>query len=226
MSGWAEFAFVFTAFLLSHAIPASGGLKATLIGVLGRRGYLIAYSLLSLALFWWLIVASGRAPFVEFWPQAQWQRWLANIVMPASVALAVFGVGAPNPFAFGGAKGFDPARPGIAGITRHPLMWSFALWAGAHLLVNGDLAHVIFFGTMQIFALAGIWVAERRARRQLGSDWGRMVAQTSVLPGWAILSGRWRPAALPSWRRLLLAIAIWAALYHLHTPVIGYSPAP
>lgn len=226
MGGWAEFTFVFIAFMLSHAIPAMPRLKQAIVARLGRRGYLIGYSLVSLALFYWLILAAGRAPFVEFWPQTSWQRWLVNVAMPAAIALIVFGAGAPNPFAFGGAQGFDPARPGIAGVTRHPLMWGFALWAGAHLLANGDLAHLIFFGTLLLLALAGVWMGERRARRLLGADWARLTARTSILPGWALVSGRWRPAQAPPWRRLVIAVVIWAVLFHLHEPVIGYPPAP
>lgn len=226
MSGWAEFIIAFAAFMAAHVIPMQPRLKSGLIAVLGRGGYIAAFSALSLGLLWWLLMASGRAPYVEIWPQAEWQRWLANLAVPAAVLLTTLAIGAPNPFSFGGkAQGFDPQRPGIIGLTRHPLMWAFALWAGAHLLANGDLAHVILFGLLFLFALTGIWAAEGRARRNL-PEFARLAAHSSVWPGAALLDGRWRPRGPLPWLRLGLGVLIWAALLHLHPPLIGVSPLP
>ena len=224
MSGWGEFILAFAVFMAAHVIPMR--LKAPLSRLIGRAGYIACFSLISLGLFYWLLMAAGRAPFVEIWPQARWQRWLVNVAMPLAIALTVFAVGARNPFAFGGgAKGFDPARPGIVGLTRHPLMWAFAIWSGAHLLANGDLAHVILFGLLLAFALSGIWGAEARARRAL-PDFDRLAAHSSIWPGAALIGGRWRPRRGPGLLRLAVALLIWAAILHLHAPVIGVSPLP
>ena len=38
----------------------------------------MAYSALSLALLYWLIVAPGAGAHVELWPQDGWMRWLVN----------------------------------------------------------------------------------------------------------------------------------------------------
>ena len=116
---WAEFSIALAAFLGSHVIPAR--FRAPLIARFGKRAYVIGYSILSLALLYWLIVASGRAPYVELWPQEPWMRWLVNLAMPLAVLAAATG--------------------GMAG-----LMAAFTLWAGAHLLANGDLAHAVLFG--------------------------------------------------------------------------------
>lgn len=226
MTGWSEFILAFIAFLAAHVIPMRPALKSPLIAMLGKAGYIAAYSLLSLGLLYWLLMAAGRAPFVEIWPQAVWQRWLVNLSMPVAIALTVFALGVRNPFSFGGrTEGFDPERPGIIGLTRHPLMWAFAIWAGAHLLANGSLAHVILFGFLLVFALSGIWGAEARARRNL-RDFDRLAAHSSLWPGAALLTGRWRPQGLPSLPRLLVAGVIWAGLLHLHAPLIGLSPMP
>ncbi|WBU60131.1 NnrU family protein [Paracoccus albus] len=226
MSGWTEVSIAFAAFLAAHIIPMRPGLKARLVAILGRTGYLIGFSLLSLGLLYWLLRAAGRAPYVEIWPQQLWQRWLVNFAMPFAIALTVFAVGARNPFAFGGrSEGFDPERPGIVGFTRHPLMWAFALWAGAHLLVNGDLAHVMLFAPLLLFALSGVFAAEARARRVL-PDFQRLAAHSSLWPGAALLTGRWRPRGLPSLPRLFITLLVWAALIHLHPLLIGPSPLP
>ena len=224
--GWIEYVLALVLFMASHRIPATPGLKARLETALGRRGYILVFSVISTALLFWVIFAAGRAPYVALWDQEIWQRWLVNLVMPVVLALTVFGVGAPNPFAFEGrAAGFDPKRPGIAGLTRQPLLWAMALWAGAHLIANGDLAHVILFGLFLGFALAGMGLVERRRRAAMGADeWVRLTAHTGLVPFAAMITGRWRPRALPSPLRLGLWLASWVALWHLHAPVIGVWP--
>ena len=226
--GWIEFAVALTVFMASHRVPAMAGVKAPLEALLGRRGYVMVFSLVSTALLFWVIFAAGRAPLVPLWEQALWQRWLVNAVMPVVVALAAFGTAAPNPFAFEGrAAGFDPERPGIAGITRQPLLWALALWAGAHLLANGDLAHVILFGLFLGFALVGMTIVERRKRAAMApAAWAEATRRTGLLPFAAMVSGRWRPGGMPSvWRAAIWVLAS-AGLWHLHAPVIGVSPAP
>ena len=228
MTGWLEFALALLVFMGSHRIPAMGGVKARLEAVLGRLGYVVVFSLVSTALLFWVIYAAGRAPYVELWGQAVWQRWLVNLAMPVVVALAVFGTGAPNPFAFGGrAVGFDPERPGIAGVTRQPLLWALALWSGAHLVANGDLAHVILFGLFLAFSLVGMGVVERRRKAAMGdATWAEATRKTGFFPFASMVLGRWRPGGAPSVTRLAIWAASWAALWHLHLPVIGVSPYP
>ncbi len=225
---WIEFALAMGVFLGSHRIPAALGVKETLVARLGPRGYTMVFSLASLALLWWVIVAAGRAPVVPLWDHAIWHRWAVNLAMPLAVALTVFGVGAANPFAFEGrAAGFTPGRPGIAGMTRQPLLWALAIWAGAHLLANGDLAHAILFGTFLAFALIGMPMVERRRRRTMGAEgWAAQTAHTGLIPGMALITGRWRPAGPPDWTRLALTFAGWALVWHLHAPVIGVWPGP
>ncbi len=226
--GWMEFGTALALFLGSHRIPALMGVKAPLTAALGPRGYTVVFSAVSTLLLAWVIVAAGRAPYVGLWDHAIWHRWAVNAAMPLALGLIVFGTAAPNPFAFEGRRaGFDPARPGIAGLTRQPLLWGLALWAGAHLLANGDLAHGLLFGSLAVFSVLGMGLVERRRARAMGVDaWQRLTAHTGLVPFAALLAGRWRPAALPSVGRLMLWLALWAGLWLLHAPVIGVSPAP
>ena len=223
---WIEFALAMGLFMVSHRLPAWMGVKDRLTATLGARGYTVAFSVASLLLLWWVIAAAGRAPFVPLWDQAGWHRLAVNLAMPLALALAVFGVAAPNPFAFEGrTAGFDPTRPGIAGLTRQPLLWALALWAGAHLLANGDLAHVLLFGPFLALALLGIPVVEARRRQAMGpAEWQRLTVATSLLPFQAFLQGKWRPSRPPSALRLAVALVAWAVLWHLHAPIIGVWP--
>jgi uncharacterized membrane protein len=165
---------------------------------------------------------------VPLWDQQVWHRWAVNLAMPVVGLLAAYGVGAANPFAFEGrTTGFDPDRPGIAGLTRQPLLWALALWAAAHLLANGDLAHVLLFVPMLAFSLVGMRIVEGRRRAALGTaEWQRLTARTALLPFAALVAGRWRPQGMPSPYRLVIWAAGWAALWHLHAPLIGVWPGP
>ncbi|MFZ5739110.1 MAG: NnrU family protein [Pseudomonadota bacterium] len=230
MSGWTEFVAAFAVFLLSHAIPARPTVRARLVGALGERGFLIAYSIESLVVLTWLIVAAGRAPFVELWPFETWQMWAPNLALPLACQLAAFGIGAANPLSFGGdpRKSFDPEHPGVLGIVRHPLLWAIGLWAGAHAVPNGDLAHVLLFGFFALIALLGMTIIDRRKRRQFGAArWAELAARTSFWPFAALISGRFRPQR---WRISLLrfgiGVAAWLSLLLLHPLVIGVSPLP
>lgn len=131
MAGWGEYAAAWAAFLFTHAIPARPALKARLIGAFGRAGYDLAYSAVSLAALAWLIGAARRAPYVELWPWTPWQAHVTQGAMALACVIAALGLGAPNPFSFGGARNerFDPTRPGIVGLTRHPVLAALALWA-------------------------------------------------------------------------------------------------
>ncbi|WP_028030737.1 NnrU family protein [Gemmobacter nectariphilus] len=210
MEGWGEYAFAWAVFLLTHAIPARPALKARLTGALGRAGYGLAYSLVSVAALAWLIVAAGRAPYVEIWAWAPWQVHVTQAAMALACLIAALGLGAPNPFSFGGARNarFDPARPGIVGLTRHPVLAALALWAAGHMVPNGDLAHVLMLGGFAGFAALGMVVIDRRRQRVMGPDWHRLQPARTLL-------GAGNP-----WR-WLAAGAAWWALAMLHPIVIG-----
>lgn len=226
--GWLEFAAAFTLFMTSHALPVRPALRGWLTATLGERGYLSAYVALSLASLWWLIAAAGRAPPVVLWYAEPWMVWVPNLAMPLVCGLIAFAVAAPNPLSFGGARPerFDPERPGIAGLTRHPLPWALALWAGAHLVPNGTVAHAILFGSFVVFSLSGMAAIDRRKRRQMGSHWALLAARTGLWPGAAWLAGRWRPAGPPDTGRAVAAAVLWAGLLWLHPVVIGVPALP
>ena len=228
MAGFGEFTAAFAAFLLSHALPVRPAVRGRLAARLGEGGFLLLYSLVSLAALAWLVGAAGRAPYLPIWDPAPWQRWAPNLAMPAACLLAAYALGAPNPLSFGGtAAGFDPARPGIAGVSRHPLLLAIALWAATHAVANGDLAHLLLFGSFGAFALLGMAMIDRRQRRRRGeAAWQRLAANTSLWPFAALIEGHWRPQGAPSLWRLGAGVALWAVLLHAHAAVIGVSPLP
>ena len=230
MGDWAEFVAALTVFLVSHVLPATRSLRAGIVNSLGDRGYLTIYSAISLIVLVWLISATERAPFVSLWGFAPWRLWVPNLAMPLVCLLITLGLSKPNPLSFGirRAAKFDPGRPGIVGIARHPILWAIALWAGAHVVPNGDLAHVLLFGSFSLFAVLGMLVVDHRARRRLGEEeWSRLASRTSLIPFARIVTQpRW-PARvrLDAWP-LIGAAALYGALIFSHRAVFGISPFP
>lgn len=114
---------------------------------------------------------------------------------------------------------------GIYRITRYPLLTGVAIWAVVHLLFNGDLASLIFFGGFLALAIGEVRGIERRQREIHGEAWGRFAAQTSILPLLAILRGRnhLALAEIGIWR-LLAVILVYGGILHGHAHMFGVSP--
>ena len=221
--GWTEYALAFAAFFLTHSLPIRPPLRPWLVARLGRQGFALAYSALSLAVLAWLIGAAGRAPFVPLWSWAPWQIHVPLVAMLPVCLILALAIARPNPFSFGGARNetFDPARPGIVRLSRHPLLLALAIWALAHIVPNGDLAHVLLFGTFALFALLGGRLVDRRKRREMGEDWARLDAARSAAP---------RLSPPQSWPGLVLRLSagtgLYLALLRLHPWLFGVSPLP
>ena len=220
-----EFFAALALFLLSHAIPARPALRQRLAAMLGERTYQLLYSILSLALLVWLISAAARAPYVPLWDLTTGQYWVPIIAMLAAFILFAGGAIVPNPLSISfSRRRFDPERAGIVTVTRHPVLWGFAIWAFAHVVPNGDLVSLIMFGGFGLFALAGMALIDRRKKRQLGAEWETLARRTSVIP-FAPSPARRLPW---DWRGLAIAVLVGALLYvallHLHPLLFGPDP--
>ena len=223
ITGWAEFILAFAVFFLSHSFPVRPPVRPWLVARLGLRGFTLGYSVLSLAVLEWVIAAAGRAPYVELWGYAPWQNHLPLAAMAVVCLILALAIGRPNPFSFGGARNdrFDPNRAGLVRYMRHPLLVALALWALSHLAPNGDLAHVLLFGTFAGFAILGMPLITRRKRRELGQTWYNRDAELKA----ATLAPR--PASWPgAAARLAAGIGLYAALLAAHPWLFGVNPLP
>jgi len=201
--GWLDMVIAFVLFLAPHGLPTRPAVRRRLVGALGEGGYLALYSLVSLLALGGLIVATGRAPYVELWAFAPWQLWVPNLAMPLALS-------------FGGHahQRFDPERPGIAGITRHPLLCALVLWSASHLLPNGDLAHVLLFGGFAVFAVLGMQIMDKRYKRALGNaEWERVARRTSLVPFATLAVAGWRPVGIDVDGELVVRLFAAGALY-------------
>lgn len=216
-----EFILAFAAFLVSHRLPAHPNVRRVLTGRFGTRGFLLAYSALSILLLGWVFAAAARAPYIPLWETGPVLAHLALLAMAAAFLLACLSLGRPNPFSFGGMHNdrFDPAKPGIVRLTRHPLLAALALWSGAHLLANGDGVHVLLFGSFLLFSIAGSRVMDRRSRDRMGEHWQALADAVETAPLCAVLF----PLG-PTLLRGILAFALLVLLLLLHPLLFGVDP--
>ncbi|MBF0093795.1 MAG: NnrU family protein [Alphaproteobacteria bacterium] len=207
------------AFVASHLVPATPAVRGRLIRRLGGRGYFLGYGLLSLVLVAMVAVTFRAAPHVEVWPQEPWMRWLPILTMPVASVLILAGMTTPNPFSVGPTgRGFDPARPGLLRLTRHPVLWGMTIWAAPHAVVNGDVAALLLFVPMLALSLLGIPWLEWKRRLALGADFDRLAAATSRPRTFSLMEvGFWR---------IGLGLVLYAVLTWLHPVLLGVSPLP
>ncbi|HEX7970047.1 MAG TPA: NnrU family protein, partial [Stellaceae bacterium] len=167
----------------------------------------------------WLILAYRAAPVVPLWEPIPGALYIAMLLMLLAFILLALGLGAGNPTLAGADMILKDQLPvyGVTRITRHPLLWVFALWAIAHLLANGHLAALLLFGAILVTALNGMVSIDRKRRRALGRAWDTFAAATSRVPFAAIVAGRnsLRLEELPVWR-IAVGVVLFGAALWLH----------
>jgi len=219
--------------IVLHFVVAGSPLRWTIVGAIGEKRFRGLFALLSLVGLVWLIVAYGMATrpdaFYGVRVVEEWMFWVPAIVMLPALTLFVGALSTPNPTMVEGERHLAAAEParGVFRITRHPMLWSFLLWAASHFLANGDLASVFLFGSIMIVAAGGMGSIDRKQARRDPEGWRRFAAVTSVLPFSAIAAGRNKLALGEiGWWRLALAAALWIALIAVHRLAFGVPALP
>lgn len=220
------------AFLLIHFVVSGTRLRDAIAARIGEGPYMGLFSLASLGALAWTGFAYGAArhgPDPVYWTATPATKGIQLGATLIAFLLAVPGLLTPNPTSVRQEAALD--RPdvakGVVRITRHPFLAGVALWAGGHLLVNGDLAGLILFGALLVLAIFGTMSIDAKRRRALGEKWDAFARQTSAAPFAAIAQGRQTlKLGEIGWWRLALAVAIWAALVWAHPLLFGVSPLP
>jgi uncharacterized membrane protein len=191
------------------------------------------FALASVACLVWLAIAyvhaqrAGADPV--YWTATPVTKWIQLVVTFVAFMLIVPGLLTPNPTSVrqeGQLQKPDAAR-GILRVTRHPFLWGVALWAAGHLMVNGDLASLILFGTLLVLAILGTGSIDGKRRRKLGDAWERFASTTSAVPFAAIAAGRQSlRLGETGWWRLGVAVIVWGALLFAHPMLFGVRALP
>jgi len=205
----ASLAFVGTHFALSHP------LRAPIVRHVGEPAFLGIYSLVAFATLGWMIVAFRAAPAADL-PGSGDIGWaLASVLtVPALVLFLgslVKNPALPNPRA---PATIDRAPTGVFAVTRHPMMWGFALWGVAHIVLWFDVRTQIVAGAVTFLALVGAHVQDRKKRALLRDAWAGWQARTSYWPHWGKLFSA-------GWLLWIGALVLWLVLTFAHMPGAG-----
>jgi uncharacterized membrane protein len=206
-------------FPLSHFLISSTPLRAMSVNRLGEKRYALGYSLLAVASLVWLIIAYRSAPGLPLWNAPRWLDLALVPVIVVSGVLAVAGLTTPNPVIATLGALFD--RPGIVRgvlrISRNPFFWGAGLFSIAQIIILGDVAGLLTFGSIGLVGIAGASILDAKKARQHGRAWDAFAAVTSNLPFLAIVQGRqqleWREIGL--WR-IALGVAVSLGALALH----------
>jgi len=136
-------------FIGIHALPWSVEGRAGLQQKLSANGYKVAFSIISAIGLGLIIWGKSVAPFEPLWqpitalkPLTICLVWMAFVLLPAA-----------------------HMKTNIKRITPHPMSWAVICWGVAHLLVNGDLASVLLFGSLTLYAMGAIISANTRGAK-------------------------------------------------------------
>jgi uncharacterized membrane protein len=176
----AAISFVGTHFLLSHP------LRKPVVRRFGEKGFSAIYvfvAFLTLGLTIWAYHRIGReTPLWEqgdpLWIVASLLMWFASILLVGS-----FQGNPAFPRRPGSARvATIPAPKGVFSITRHPMMWSFAIWAIVHAAVVATPKALILDAAILVLALGGSKLQEGKKRVQLGEAWHEWSLKTAFVP--------------------------------------------
>lgn len=159
------------------------------LGGLRWKGLFSVVSLIGFGLLVWGFGVARQQP-VPLWSPPAAMRHLAALLTLASFVLL--------------AAAYVPGNS-IKARLHHPMVLSVKVWALAHLLANGSLAHVVLFGSLVVWAVLDFAAAQRRDRS----------AGVSYPPGRAGATALTVLAGSVAW----LVFALW-----LHGILIGVRP--
>jgi uncharacterized membrane protein len=202
--------FVATHFLLSHPW------RAALVRRLGPKGFLSAYSAVAFATFISMVLARRAAgPEEWLWSVPGW-TWTAALPVMWLASVLLAGSFVRNP-AMETLQSHDAVIGRPAGVfrwTRHPMMWSFALWALVHIMLHPEPSAIAISLAILVLALGGAAAQDAKKRAQLGERWREWERTTSFVP-------LGRGFTLPGWLAFLAGTLIFLVATWLHPVPVG-----
>ncbi|MFM0591639.1 NnrU family protein [Paraburkholderia dilworthii] len=214
----AAVAFVGSHFVLSHP------LRGVLVRAIGAAAFQGVYSLVAFVTLGWLIWAYVKAPLTSpFWPVGD-VLWAVVTVVMLIASILLMGSLIRNPaLPTGGRPGaFPEVALGVFAITRHPMMWSFALWGLCHIAVFPIAKNMILGAAVIVLALVGSAMQDRKKEQLQPEQWPVWESKTSYLPFAAIAAGRARLGGF-GMHALMGGLVVWLAATWAHGPLSGFA---
>lgn len=210
-------AFVGTHFLLSHP------LRRPLVGALGEKGFLALYSLVAIA------TLGGMAHFyartrvgAPLWNVGD-NLWALATVLMLFASVMLLGSLIRNPAMPGATNAARAQARGVFAITRHPMMWAFAIWGMVHILVYPVTRNIIVAIAIIVLSLAGAALQDRKKAALDPQGWTAWEERTSYWPFAAILQGRAHTGGVSGFGLHALAggLLVWLLASWAHIPLAG-----
>jgi uncharacterized membrane protein len=216
-------------FVGTHLVISSTAIRPGLIARVGEQPYRGIYSIISFATLIPLIVVFARhkhsGPLLWYVRSDGPLRWLTWAMMLLAFIMLVSGLVTPSPASIGAPARSVPPPRGLLKVSRHPSFVAFALFGFAHMLMNGWVGDLIFFGTFPLLGIVGGKAQDARKLGEIGESYRKFMEETSFFPGLALLSGRlkWVSADVP-WAGILVGIALAIVTIVVHPWLFGGQP--
>lgn len=208
-------AFVGTHFLLSHP------LRRPLVEALGDKGFLAVYSGVALVALGAIGWTYRRAPAtLALWEVGDGLWGIATVAMLAASILLLESL-VRNPALPGADNAGTAAAQGVFAITRHPMMWAFAIWGVYHILVYPVPKNIVVALAIIILALVGAALQDRKKAMLDPQGWPAWQARTSYWPFAAMAQGRAHVGKFGG-HALGGGVVVWLAATWAHTPLAGW----
>jgi uncharacterized membrane protein len=209
--------FVGSHFAMSHTF------RKALIRSFGKSAFMGFYSVTSLGFFGVMIFAFRGAPRGNPMWLSNGALWVIASIITLVAAVLFTGSFSSNPSLPSPASADLATRmpTGVFKVTRHPMMWSFALWGVAHIIIAPRPAVLILIGSIIFLALVGARAQERKKAKMMGVEWEMWLRRTSFLPR---ISGFLRvPATIWIGGIVLWLVSTWAHAFFALPPAGIFS---
>ena len=209
-------------FVATHMLLSHGAIRENLVAKLGQWPFRGLYSVISFltlgtaAVLWW----QNRHLGPVLWELNPWvERGIALVIMLVAIEFIALSLANPSPASM--LPGNNEPR-GILRVTRHPMNMGLALFGLAHVLANGTVGDVAFFGAFVIVGVAGPFHMDARLKKERGEGFAEFCRQTSVIPFLAILQGRTKFRADEiSFPLFLIGVIVYIVLVVFHGRFFG-----
>lgn len=203
------------AFVATHFIM-SGPLRPVLASRFGAQGFLLLYSLISIATFAWAVIAFDRVDSdFTLWNGMATITWALASLLTITALVLLIPSFVRNPALPGkSAAGVGTWIPvGVFRVTRHPMMWGIALWALGHMIASPSPRVLILMAGLILLALLGSHFQDKRKVAQNKREFSPWQRRTTFWPQLRELAGLKK-----IW---LLAFLVWFIATWLHYHLFG-----
>ena len=173
---------------LHLATTALRPVRDTIVGRIGEISWKAVSAIGLIASIFLMVQGYGDAPAEALWTAPAWTRPLVVFLMLPTFILYI---------------GTHPGSA-IGARIRHPQLTAFKLWAGLHLLVNGEIRAIVLFGGLLAWAVVQLILLNRR-------DGKPPLPQPS-------------PSPFKAWAAIPIGLALWVILLVAHPWLFGVSP--